>query len=55
MISIKPVSKNASFSIRDNFDPDSKATEERNPHFEKQFSPKNVIERGTMKKFRQEF
>jgi hypothetical protein len=40
MISTKPVSRNASASIRDNLDPDSNVTEESDLHSEKQSAPK---------------
>jgi hypothetical protein len=37
-----------SFSIRDNLDPDSNVIEESDPHKEKQGSPKNSADEGTM-------
>jgi hypothetical protein len=48
MISTKRVLLNAFFSIRDNLDPDSNVTEESDPLSEKQFSPKNSTDAGTM-------
>jgi hypothetical protein len=46
IISINPVSQNASFSIRDNIDPDSNLTSESEPHFEKQFSLNTSTDEG---------
>jgi hypothetical protein len=46
MILTKPVFLNASFSIRDNFDPVSNVTDESDPHQEKQFSPKSSTDEG---------
>jgi hypothetical protein len=46
MISINPVSENALFSIRDNFDPLSNLTSESEVHFEKQPSLKISTDAG---------
>jgi hypothetical protein len=48
MISIKPVSLNPYFSIRDNLDPDSNITEKSDLHSEKQLSPKTSTDAGTI-------
>jgi hypothetical protein len=48
MILIKPVRKNAHFSIRDNLDPDSNVTDENDSHQEKHSSPKTSTDEGTM-------
>jgi hypothetical protein len=48
MISTSPVSWKASFSIRDNLDPDSNATEESDRHSVKHISPKTSTDEGIM-------
>jgi hypothetical protein len=48
MILIKPVSWNASFSIRDNLDSDRNLTEESDLQPEKHFSPKTSTDEGRM-------
>jgi hypothetical protein len=48
MISITPLQLNASFSIRDNLDPDSNVTEESDRHSEKHLSPNTSIDEGRM-------
>jgi hypothetical protein len=42
---------NAFFSIRDNFDSDSKVTDESNRHFEKQFTVRNSTDEGILRNF----
>jgi hypothetical protein len=46
MISTKPVSANAHFSIHDNLDPDSNVTDESDLQQAKQFGANNSIELG---------
>jgi hypothetical protein len=46
MISIKPVPRNASFSIRANLDPHSNVTEESDLQSQKHFQPKTAIDAG---------
>jgi hypothetical protein len=46
VISIKPALANASFSIRDNLDPDSNVTEDSDPQSEKQLAPNTSIDEG---------
>jgi hypothetical protein len=46
IISIKTVSRNASFAICDNLELDSNLPEESNPHLEKQFSPNTSTDEG---------
>jgi sucrose-6-phosphate hydrolase SacC (GH32 family) len=46
IISTKPVLKNANFSIRDNFDPDSIITDESNLHSQQHISHKTSTDAG---------
>jgi hypothetical protein len=46
MISTKRVPQKASFSIRDNLDPDLNVTDESDPHLEKQLSPNTSTDEG---------
>jgi hypothetical protein len=48
MISIKPLPRNASPSIRDNLDSDSNATEGSDLQLQKHPSPKTSIDEGRM-------
>jgi hypothetical protein len=52
MISIKPVPRNAFFSIRDNLDPDSNITEESDLQQRKHPSPKTSIDEGILTNFK---
>jgi hypothetical protein len=52
MISIKPVSKNAHFSIHDNLYPDSNVTDESNPHPAKQLSDTTSTDAGIWTNFK---